>query len=301
MTPLDRALRKAFAEKAPRAAAPESQQPAPAITPDDVPQPPGSLSPLSKFVGRPRIHESAGALLEVDHLAWPPACDDLLARSSDALHPFAEQIIERIGQGQKIVALASCRRGEGRTTVSLVVAKHLAARGLRPVVVDADSENPNLARNCGILDHAGWGDVLAGELPLGDALIAAVDDGVTLMPWRGAAVSTAQLAGSVRTARSFSMLRDHYDLVLLDTMPLSSPTAVSDFAGFAESIGLDALYLIHDVRSTSPEVLAETWAQLRGAGVNVAGIIENFVSPAGTILVAGPDKSKPVAGQKLAA
>jgi Mrp family chromosome partitioning ATPase len=199
------------------------------------------------------------------------------------------------------IELASCRRGEGRTTVSLVVAKHLAARGLRPVVVDADSQNPNLARNCGISDHAGWGDVLEGQRPLGEALVAAVEDGVTLMPWRGSTVGSTTLASSPGIATGFAMLRERYDLTLLDTMPLANEASIGEFAALAASIRLDGLYLIHDTRRSADGELARACGQLRAAGVRVEGIIENFVAPERASPPAGQEESKPVAGPQLAA
>jgi Mrp family chromosome partitioning ATPase len=167
-------------------------------------------------------------------------------------------------------------------------------------VVDADYEHPSLARACGIADHAGWGDVLDEQLALGDALIAAVEDHITLMPWRGEPKSSSRLHSS-RAATTFGMLRDHYDLVLLDTMPLGESSAIDDFARFAKAVQLDALYLLHDVRSTAPEALADAWPQLRRSGVNVEGIIENFVAPKGGGRAAGPKPSKSVADQPLAA
>jgi Mrp family chromosome partitioning ATPase len=279
----------------------------PAVSPSIAPaaadatsKPASTKSPLSSFVDRPKIHDAASALLEVDHLSWPQACQELQAHSNPALAQFTDYLVERIGWGHKIVALTSCRRGEGRTTVSLILAKQFAARGLRAVVVDADFENPLLARVCGIQDFTGWGEMLHGEIALGEALIAAVDEQVTLMPWRGAPQSVRELARSQRIAANFGMLRDHYDIVLLDTMPLMDSTEVDDFGAFAKSIGLDALYLINDVRSTAPETVAETWAQLRRAGAHVEAIIENFVAPHGSRF-GRPESPGAVANAPLAA
>ena len=142
---------------------------------------------------------------------------------------------------------------------------------------------------------------MSSELPLGEALISAVEDGVTLMPWRGGAVSVSQLTESPRTASIFGTLREHYDLVLLDTMPLDDRSTIAELAALAGAIRLDALYLIHNVRTTSREQLIASCSKLRGAGLPLAAVIENFVSPEVPGEPDGRDESPAAAGRKQAA
>ena len=98
----------------------------------------GGVAPLSTFAPPSRPHESFRALLEVDQLTWPEACDGLLARARAEWARFAERLSRQIRQGTRCIGVTSCQRGEGRTSVALATAKILAARGLRSVVVDAD-------------------------------------------------------------------------------------------------------------------------------------------------------------------
>ncbi|MEX0676265.1 MAG: hypothetical protein WD063_04280 [Pirellulales bacterium] len=327
MTTLDRAFIKAFElSTAPQTAAtrkgaeaPRPPKAAPAKPPAGAPsfratehsdrsdQPPVAHDalcpplPPSSFAPRPKNYESFRALLEIDRAAWPAACGELLVRAGRDWDRFTEQLIERMGQGQKCVAVASIARGDGSTTISLALAKHMAARGLRPVVVDVNPQNPTLVGSCGISAHSGWDDLLSSELPLGEALITAVEDGVTLLPWRGPAVAVSQLAGSIRAPGIFGTLREHYDLVLLDTMALVGQTTIADFASFAAAVRLDALYLIHNVRTTSPDELIAASSKLRRAGLPLAAVIENFVPPASSGEPAGPNESKAAPARELAA
>jgi Mrp family chromosome partitioning ATPase len=326
MTSIDRSFIKAFADAAPRDAfhsrraeivqpratsahsasnKRESARPSTLATEADLEMaeparfpPSAPLAPLSAFAAPPKIHEPFRAELEVDRLSWPPACEKL-AQASRGWNRFVDRLIERGGQGQKCIAIVSAHRGEGRTTVCLSTAKQLAARGLRPVIVDADFENPNLACSCDLAAYTGWGEVLQADLPLGEGLVASIDDGITMMPWRGTGVSIGEVAGWLRTATSFGMLRDHFDFVLVDTLPLVGPTAISDFAAFAKSIRLDLVYVIQDVRRTHSEEMAGICAKLRRAGLQVEGIIENFLAPAGRESMA-PENSQSAANRSLA-
>ena len=119
MTVLDRAFIKAFQapvddgkhEASPhvrRAHAPAAAPSVPgkrAIGLADVPDPIHSLAPLSSFAVATKIHDSFRAEHEVDRLTWPPACQKLLSQASRAWSGFADQLIERCGQGHK------CRAG----------------------------------------------------------------------------------------------------------------------------------------------------------------------------------------------
>lgn len=299
MTSLDRAFIKAFAEAPP--AAPDAESPAAPLTSSTVNEAEAApsaaaetgadeelpqldlelpLAPLSSFARAQPVEDSFRPLLEIDRAAFPEACGQLLGHASGDWDRLAEQLVEQMGQGHKCVATAGIARGDGSTTVLLALAQRVAARGLRPVVVDADPANPVLARTCGISAQTGWNDLVDSELPLGEALITAVEDGVTLMPWRGESQSLATLSEAVRTGSIFGTLREHFDLVLLDLMPLGNPANLADAAALARAIHLDAVYLIHNVRTTSRQRQAAVCADLRQTGLPLAAVIENFVSPA---------------------
>ncbi len=317
MTTFDRAFIKAFTDTPDQTAAPER-----GIAPPHAPTRPtrarlggtparaGELGesaqratittappprPLSSFAPQPKLQDPCRALLEVDRFDWPESIQELLARASREWDAFAEQIVERMGQGKKCLAVASIGRGDGRTTVTLALAKQLAGRGMRPVVVDADCERPELARACGVSVHTGWDDLVGSELILGESLIAAVEEGVTLMPWRTATPGGRSLAASLRVSTLFNSLREHYDLILIDAPPLVGKTAIADFASFASAVHLDGAYLLHNMSQHAREPLSAACTRLRNAGVPLAGTIENFVSaarphpaPAGLSHVPGP-------------
>ena len=238
-------------------------------------------APLSTFAAPRQAAESLRAAMEVDALCWPDACTGLIAHARRHFDRFADHLVEQIGQGHTRVAIASCARHEGRTTVTLALARHLAARGIHSVLVDADFENPMLAGCCELEPQAGWGDVVDGGLPLSEALIDAVSDGVTLLPWQGAKPHGAHARRDrLRAAAVFDTLAEHYDLVLVDTLPLASPAAIAELASLAEAIHLDAVYLVGDARGQDPQALATECAKLRRAGIPVVGAIENFMATA---------------------
>jgi Mrp family chromosome partitioning ATPase len=239
----------------------------------DLPSPAPNFSPAA------RPDDVFRALLEIDRVTWPAASLELVERARREWDQFTAHLIERMGQSEKRIALAGTAHGDGTTTIALAIARHVAARGMRPLVVDADSENPELASLCGVLAQTGWDDVVCGELAPGEALITAVEDGVTLLPWRARGGDLAKAAAAPRASEVFATLDEHYDLLVLDALPLVDRTAIASFAALAGAVRLDALYLIHNVRTTSREQLSALCARIRDCGLPLAAVIENFVAP----------------------
>jgi Mrp family chromosome partitioning ATPase len=327
MSSLDQSFIKAFAASPARPAEPRATK-APAVavrpvptaltTPGAAPRPAAVDSsprrqetldtatetrraPLSVFASETVVRESFRPAHEMERIAWPAVCEKLVSRARSKWAPFVDGIVERIGQGEKCIAIASAHRSEGRTSVCLATARELAATGLRPVVVDVDFENPGLARACALSIEIGW-DVLAkSDLSLGEVLVESIADGVTLMPWRGPAVSLADLAGNLRIATAFGLLKEHYDVVLLDTMPLGDPRTIADFARFGKAIHLDAAYVVQDIRWTLEDQLVTCCTSLGVAGIRVEGIIENYVPRAADARRATPQSIFSAASRALVA
>ena len=311
MSALDRAFMKAFADAPvrPKSSSGEDRQrpgspPAPhlPIAPTSSSVPIGSGPKLDHSVGEialdalvidrpataplsvfstsapPDMKEPSG--IEVDELAWPEESCELLDCAGRAWDRFVDRLTEKMAVGEACIAFASCGAGAGRTTITLSAAKHLAARGLRIAVIDADFESPNLAQSCRITAQSGWTDVVSGARQLSETLITAVDCGVTVVPCRGRGQDVAPLDDRVRLAAAFESMRERFDLLLLDTARLADQAAAFALADLAEAIRLDAVYLIRDARRTSEARLPDACAALRAGGVRLGGLIENFVDPA---------------------
>ncbi|MGD9721761.1 MAG: tyrosine-protein kinase family protein [Pirellulales bacterium] len=313
MTALDRALIRAFAEApnrattaaiirgepvdpAPAPAAPlaprlaiatfeehepaAAQQPAAADVETYQARPKSMTAPLSSFAAQVRTTEAPRPKVEVDELAWPQACGDLLSRSRHAWDKFADHMSERINAEETCVALTGCSAACGRTTLALTLARHLATRGVRVALVDADFNHSALAKACCITPQVGWADVVNGEHTLDEAMIVAVADGVSVIPCCGRIAATTPPRDEVRIAATFETLKEQFDLVLVDAGSLVDQSAAQAMAALAKAMRIDAAYLVRDARVTTLEQMTTICTGLRRAGLNVAGRIDNFVGPA---------------------
>ncbi len=222
-------------------------------------------APLSAFAPAPTADDKIRAGVEVDEICWPSECIELIERARRGFDRFVDHLTERITREERCIAIAGFCPGDGRTLITLATAKHLATRGIHTVMVDANFENPMLAPSCRITPQCGWCEAVSGQKTLEEALITSRSDGVTLVPCRGRSQSVAPPGDSAPLTTTFATLKEQYDLVLLDTAALDSPTAVASFAGLAEAVGLDAIYLVRDTRTTSVEEMAATCSALQAS------------------------------------
>jgi Mrp family chromosome partitioning ATPase len=216
---------------------------------------------------------------QVDQFTWPRLCRRLIARAAEELDRLADALMAANRQGQKVLAIAGCRRGEGATTLLLCVARRLAERGIKPVLVDADLVQPRLAKRLGVQPQFGWDETAEEEgRSLDQAIVEATANNVALLPGREPSADRNRAASDpTRLSACLDILREHYDMVLVDLGPLEEmEPAHGDMSRTARLV--DAVVLVRNHRITSTERLTECQEQLTAAGTVVVGIVENFVA-----------------------
>ncbi len=120
-------------------------------------------------------------------LEWPPIVQTLEHQCGNRFEKMAETLLAvRLEQNKKVVLFTSCHRAEGRTTLVLTLARALARRPLRTLLVDADLTGPMVARLLGLRPEVGLDDVVESGHALADALIDAPDDHLAILPMRAA-------------------------------------------------------------------------------------------------------------------
>ena len=234
-----------------------------------------AFAPLSTFSPR-LVGEVLRPQLEVDRFAWPEVCGLLLGRVEADFIRLAVELTVRLSDTNQVVAWTGCQRGEGRTTSLLCMAQRMSALGQRCVLVDADFSRPELARRLGISAQVGWEEIVAGGAQLSDVLIGSIEDKIALLPRRQKCAAGTHPGAGPRAAALFGMLREAFDVVLLDVGPMAGDAELADMASCAAAANVGGAYLVFDSRNTSTGEMAATAESLRSGGIKVWGAIENF-------------------------
>lgn len=216
-------------------------------------------------------------LLEVDRFLWSDECDRFARAVGGQLEGLAEQIADEARLGRQIVGVASCRRGDGCTTLTLSLAPRLVAMGLKVLLVDSDFHNPTLGHRLGLLPESGWEEVLAGHLPLEEVIIESIHDRLALLPLKSPSPGRSyDLGGNPQPRVSLELAAQHYELVLVDVGRFHRHDSKNSNLPQPDGRWLQSLVLLHNVRSTPDEDLTRNRQRIRAAGIREMGIVENF-------------------------
>ncbi len=144
-----------------------------------------------------------------------------------------------------VILVSAVEHGAGATTTTANIAAAFARDGRRVLAIDADCTRRSLSRLAGIHDDsAGLSDVLTRRAPLEDSL-RAVELGdstsVAVLPAGKAEADMASLLRAKTMSETMERLRDWYDLIVIDSPPL---TTDAEGASIARSARVDGLVCV---------------------------------------------------------
>ncbi|MGL6072312.1 polysaccharide biosynthesis tyrosine autokinase [Craterilacuibacter sp.] len=171
----------------------------------------------------------------------------------------------------KTLAVVSAGAKEGRSFISANLAVLFAQLGERTLLIDADLRQPSLHRLFRLGNQAGLANLLASRCEL-DAAIDTVSalPHLTIMPAGITPPNPLELLSRPRMGELLEMLKQHFDVILLDTpaaMGLSDASVVARRAGGA--------LIVAERGKTCAKALAALAAELEQAQVERVGCVIN--------------------------
>ena len=193
-------------------------------------------------------------------------------RSNEAYKSLRTNI-EFSGVENKVIAITSCTPNEGKSTVSLMLAKSLAEAGKSVLFVDADLRKFVLiGRHRVMQDLKGLSHFLSGQAELNEVLCKTEQAGLYTIFAGPVPPNPAELLGSKRFASFIMSVRKVYDYVIIDTPPLGS---VIDSAIVSKNC--DAAILVISAGMISYKFARTVKEQLDKAGCKILGVVLNKV------------------------
>jgi Mrp family chromosome partitioning ATPase len=267
-------------------------------------QVPAALSPTSPTTARRPLSELVAAepirqetfkpVLEVDHYRWPAICEQLAGQYRRVLDPVVEAVREAVGQGRTLIGFLGSEPRAGCTTMLLSVAGRLAASGSRVAVVDADFATAalatreesalDLASQLGLVVNVGWEDILAGRVPLAEGVVQSMAEPIAVLPVLRRPNSADESLQVIQThgiqaSVTAGVLREHYDVVLVDLGCATQPVQVSTARAIVQHCRLDATLIVTQKSTAGLERLRSAVSAPTAETVCL-GVVENWVEAA---------------------
>jgi len=193
---------------------------------------------------------------------------------------LANLTFANLGSRPSSLAVVSSTPSEGKSTVSLSIARAALEAGVEAVVVDADLRRPSLAATLSPDDaagHAGLSSVLVN--PEGQAGRDLALSSLGVFPNVILSGPLPPNPTSLLGAGGLDVLNERlvkrFELVIYDTPPVSVGADASLVAAVCEGI-----VIVVDVSKTRRDALLRAVDQLRRAESNILGLVLNRVSDA---------------------
>jgi polysaccharide biosynthesis transport protein len=172
----------------------------------------------------------------------------------------------------KVIAITSAMPSEGKTTISIGLARIAALGGQNVIIVDCDLRMRSLNKVLGIAPQEGLQHVLAGELDWKAVVGVDKASGAHVLPAAEDGVTSKDMFGSGAMEKLIQELSQQYDLVVLDCAPVFAVADTRLIASLA-----DATVVTARARKAPARALAACIAQLEIAGARVLGVALNRV------------------------
>jgi capsular exopolysaccharide synthesis family protein len=202
----------------------------------------------------------------------PIGIDEYVARKP--LSHFAEQVRAlRTGlwmgpDRPRVIAVTAARPAEGKTTVTLALARSAALSGEQVLVVECDLRQPAFADRMQATAELGLADCLRGKAEIHHAINRDSLSGTDVIQAGQIGTDGPDLFLSGAMARMLAALRQDYGLILLDAPPVQAMTEARILAGVA-----DATLLCVRWGATPGPVVQHAIGLLEDAHAHVAGTV----------------------------
>jgi capsular exopolysaccharide synthesis family protein len=171
----------------------------------------------------------------------------------------------------KTIAVSSALPGEGKSTTACNLAIVFAEAGKRVILVDADLRRPSVAEYLGLEGAVGLTNVLVGQCWLDSAVQQWGTSGIFVLPSGSVPPNPSELLGSRNMAHLIDVLRNAFDVVIIDTPPLLPVTDAAIVASIA-----DGAVLVTRCAKTTASQAASASAALAKVEARVLGCVLNM-------------------------
>lgn len=177
------------------------------------------------------------------------------------------------GKALKVIQVTSPVPGDGKSTLSCNLAVTMAQSGRKVLLIDADLRRPRVAKIFGIDSEIGVAAVVSGKVEVDDAIQAGPVANLSILPGGKRPTNPAEILSSERFHNMIDMLREKYDVIIIDTPPL---LAVSDPGAVAGIV--DGVVMTMRLRRNVKPLAARAKTILEAVGANLLGVVINGVS-----------------------
>jgi capsular exopolysaccharide synthesis family protein len=171
----------------------------------------------------------------------------------------------------KIIVVTSSEPGEGKSTTSGNLALSFAQAEKKTIIIDCDLRKPSIHKNFRISNLIGLSDVIIGKEKVKDA-VHEYNDYLSVLTSGKLPPNPSEMLGSKAMTNLLELLKEHFDIIILDSAPLHAVTDAQILSTKA-----DGTILVVRADRTKRDSVIQAKALLDKVGTKILGIVLNGV------------------------
>lgn len=170
----------------------------------------------------------------------------------------------------RTLLVTSSRPSEGKSSTALSIAQHFALLGIKVLLIDADLRKPSLHKLLGCGGHRGLSNCLVGNASPRDVLQRTDYQNLEFMPAGPLPPDPSELLASAQMASLLAIASERYDLVVIDSAPVSGMADAPILSNYA-----DGTVLVVEAHGAPRTGVADSLKRLHFARADILGIVFN--------------------------
>lgn len=140
-----------------------------------------------------------------------------------------------------VILITSSVSGEGKSFVSINMGSVIALAGKKTIILEFDIRKPKVLSGLGMSKKSGVSNFLVGKAELEDLVVPVPDQpNLWVLPCGPIPPNPSELLLDPKVTEMFNWLRDHYDVIFIDTAPVGMVSDAMTLGKFADC----TLYLV---------------------------------------------------------
>lgn len=149
---------------------------------------------------------------------------------------YTSLILSDVDKPPRIILVTSSLPGEGKSAISISLARLVARSGKRVLIIDSDLRRPRVHAAFGAPLKPGLIDYLAGKAAIEEVLFKDTESSALVLPPGTHAPNPADLFTSEHMRRLLGTLSARFDMIILDSAPLLAVSDARNLCALADKV-----------------------------------------------------------------